>query len=205
MATLSSVGLSPDHIRIHLIDLTQLSQKVGYHGGLSLNTHAALLCEPYERVLEQLNSLVKTGIANPFGCAVTLCPIWYMKGISRDWDSYGGKGYGMSRSGSPLLEYTAVYNEAVTLAVQYPNQSFACGGQPSVEELVHVREMLGLPIVLAPMSDDECLICISLNEPRVSPVGNEFVEPEDDDDADDDDFDYADPDEFDPNYTREVF
>lgn len=163
-------NLSREHIARHLIDFTAASQAVGYHGGLSLNVHAGLLAEPYETVLEALDGLVKTGIANPFGCAITMCPIWYMKGISRDWLSYGGNSYGISRvNGRTFLEYTDVYNEAKQLAAKYPGKGFQSADDPTVEELVRVRLKLSLPIVLERQSEEYCLICRSPAAPITAP------------------------------------
>lgn len=171
-----------------MIEFTRRSQEAGYHGGLSLNVHAALLGEPYEPVLEALDGLVKMGYANPFGCAITMCPIWYMKGISRDWNSYGGNSYGISRANEqPLLSYTDVYNEAKELAEKYPGRGFVSSAEPTVKEVLRVREKLQLPIVLERQSDVTCLICQHELGPQVAIQPD--MEPDDPfgpDDMDDD-------------------
>jgi hypothetical protein len=174
------------HIQNHVFDLTRLSQSAGYHGGLSLNALAALMAEPTDKVLDALDDMVKQQLANPFGCAVTLCPIWYVKGISRDWDAYGGNSYGMSRDEQPFLEYTDVYNEAKRLGEQYPGKAFTGRREPTVQELLKVRDRLGVPIILESQSDGECLLCAYM---ATAPAIADAPDEEDYDD-DHDDFEY---------------
>jgi hypothetical protein len=139
------------------------------------------MCEPHEPVLDVLDMLAKQGFANPFGCAITRCPVWYLKGISKDWNEYGGNSYGMSRSGTPLVEYTDVYNEAKQLAEQYPGKAFVGKKEPTVKEVVTVREKLGLPVVLERQSNGSCLICAHMRQTGLGLPPYETDEDEDDD------------------------
>lgn len=114
--------------------------------------------EPYEPVLNALDLLAKDGMANPFGCAGTLSPVWYIRGISQHWDQYGGNSFGMQPNGRPYLEYTDVYNAAKELAEKYPGQGID-NGKASVKNLVDLRDHLELPVVLARQSEESCLVC----------------------------------------------
>lgn len=150
------------HIEKHLLEFTSKSQTAGYHGGLSLNVHAALLQESSGRVIKVLDSMYRRGLTNPFGCALTYCLIWYMRDISRDWESYGSRSFGISREDhEPIVNYDMAREEALKYADLYPGKGFESGGErePTLREVKKVRTKLKLPTATKRMTDEECIYC----------------------------------------------
>lgn len=195
-------GLSPWHIEIHVRSITKKSQQAGYHGGLTLNSLAAYMGEPYQRVLDVLDTMAANKNARPFGCAITRSPVWYVRGISKNFKYIDDLiDYGYSRNTTTRFQsYTDVYNEARTLAERYPNMGFDDQGMPTVASLVDMRARLGLPIVLTQMTDLDCLLCQDGNDVPPPPVPHgpaaaDFLEDAEDDDDDDDPDDFDDQEE----------
>lgn len=192
MSEQTKLGLSPWHIEVHIRDITRKTQQAGYHGGLTLNSLAAFMCEPYQRVLDVLDFMVANKAARPFGCAITRAPVWYLRSISKNFKYIDELlDYGISRtSNARFTQYTDVYREARTLAERYPNMGFDDMGNPSVADLVQMRERIGLPVVLTQMTDLNCLLCIQdVGEPPVpeqhGPAATDFIEDDEDDEPDD--------------------
>ena len=193
-------GMSPDHLEHHLLDFTRKSQEAGYHGGLSANAHIALLQEPISNVHYVLDRMFRDPNGkrtNPFGCARTECMIWYMRGISHDWSSYGGNGFQNLRDGTPCMTFEEAIEDSYKLAVEYPGLASA-GGDMEREEVARVRKRLKLPMVSDRQTDELCVYCN--NGPAqglVRPVleDNEFGDAPDDEYEPDYDDNYVEEDE----------
>ena len=127
-----------------IVTWTKKANKSGYHGGLSLNSLSQLAKLSPGKVLKVLDSMYKRGLVNPFGCAITRTPIWYMKGVSRDWDSYGGQGFGGNRAGEAMFDYKEARKESMTLAHRYKGKAPNSDGDMTEAELKKVfKTILG--------------------------------------------------------------
>lgn len=146
-------GLSNEHMEKHIIEWTALSQKVGYHTGLSTQVHRLLLQEPLDRVMEVLDSMYKRKIAGLYYCGRTRA-LWPVRGVTSMQST-------LSSFGSMLaFSYEEARVEAIRLATEYPDMASDGYGPPNLAQMGYVLGRLNLPKrAEGRMTDETCVYC----------------------------------------------
>jgi len=154
--TLASKGLSLDHMEKHIIGWTRLSQKRGYHTGLSTQVHMLLLQEPLDRIIKVLDRMhddPKGKRVNLYYCGPQRA-LWAIEGVSimsgcmTSYGSYRGFSWAAARA------------EAIRQATVYPGLASDGSNIPNQREMDITLANLGITVrAIGRMTDATCVYC----------------------------------------------